>query len=58
MSKRRSIKAAVDGVRASGIEVARFEIKPDGSITIVPGKPEMTETDVNPWDEVLNHGPH
>jgi hypothetical protein len=32
----------------AGIEVARYEVKPDGGITVVPGKPEATEAD-NPW---------
>lgn len=32
----------------AGIEVARYEVKPDGGIIIVPGKPEATEAS-NPW---------
>jgi hypothetical protein len=32
----------------AGIEVARYEIDPDGKIIIVTGKPEATEAD-NPW---------
>jgi hypothetical protein len=35
-------------VRKAGIEVARYEIGPDGKIVVVPGKPEATEVD-NPW---------
>jgi hypothetical protein len=32
----------------AGIEVARYEIDPDGKIVIVTGKPDATEAD-NPW---------
>ena len=35
-------------VSKAGIEVARYEIKPDGSITIVTGKPESAAPD-NSW---------
>jgi hypothetical protein len=32
----------------AGIEVRRYEVKPDGGIMIETGKPEATEAD-NPW---------
>jgi hypothetical protein len=32
----------------AGIEVGRYEVKPDGSIIIVTGKPERVETE-DPW---------
>jgi hypothetical protein len=32
----------------AGIEVTRYEIKPDGSVVIVAGKPEPAEPE-NPW---------
>ena len=44
----RAIKAA----QAAGLEIARIEIDPNGTIKIVPGKPESEQTE-NPWDEVL-----
>jgi hypothetical protein len=31
----------------AGIEVARYEVKPDGTVTVVTGKSEATEA--NPW---------
>jgi hypothetical protein len=31
----------------AGIEVARYEIKPDGTVVVVTGKSEATEP--NPW---------
>jgi len=30
------------------IEVARYEVRPDGTVVIVPGKPAPVEPD-NPW---------
>ena len=32
----------------AGIEIARYEVIPDGKIIIVTGKPEPTDTS-NPW---------
>jgi hypothetical protein len=31
----------------AGIEVARYEVKPDGTVVIITGKSEATES--NPW---------
>ena len=31
----------------AGIDVARYEVKPDGTVAVVTGKPEVSET--NPW---------
>jgi hypothetical protein len=38
----------------AGIEVARYEVAPDGKIIIVPGKPEIAPdvTERNEWDTV------
>jgi hypothetical protein len=36
----------------AGLEVARYEVDPDGKITVVTGKPGDVTTG-NPWDEVL-----
>ena len=40
----------------AGLEVARYEVDPDGKIIVVTGKPGEANTaaDPNPWDEVLN----
>jgi hypothetical protein len=32
----------------AGIEVARYEVKPDGTVVVVTGTPESAEPD-NPW---------
>jgi hypothetical protein len=48
---RRTIKAA----RASGIEIARFEIDRDGRIVVVLGKPVQTVNEneaYNEWNDV------
>jgi hypothetical protein len=60
MSKRRSVKslvkAAIAGVRASGIEVARVEVSQEGRVVVFAGKPgAVTAFDANPWDQVLDH---
>ena len=45
---------AMNAVQAAGLEVARLEVRPDGSIVVVPGKlEEMLHSDTNPWDHVL-----
>ena len=64
MSKRRSIKsivkADVDGVLASGVGVARVDVKAaEVQATIFTGKPgEAVNVDINPWDEVLTDAAH
>ena len=64
MSKRRSIKsivkAVVDGVLASGVGVARVDVKAaEVQATIFTGKPgEAVNVDINPWDEVLTDAAH
>ena len=42
----------------AAIEVARYEVKPDGTVVIVTGKPEASTTNENPWNEVLEHERH
>jgi hypothetical protein len=37
----------------AGIAVARYEVKPDGTIVVVTG--ESSAVDINPWDEVLTN---
>jgi hypothetical protein len=37
------------------VEVARYEVKPDGTVVVVPGKPEKLVFK-NEWDEELFHG--
>jgi hypothetical protein len=45
------IARATRGVRAAGLEVARVEVKKDGSFAVIPGAPTVNETiDRNPWD--------
>ena len=62
MSKRRSVKslvkAAIAGVRASGIEVARVEVATDGKVIVFAGKPGGVTAYENPWDEVLTDAAH
>jgi hypothetical protein len=42
----------------AGLEVSRYELDPDGKISIVIGKPGAETTISNPWDEVLKDGRH
>ncbi len=52
--KKSDVIRAMNAVQAAGLEVARLEVRPDGSIVVVPGKPEeMLHPDANPWDHVL-----
>ena len=61
MSKRRSVKslvkAAVDAVRASGLDAARVELSEEGTkVVVFVGSPDGGVTAyTNPWDEVLGN---
>jgi hypothetical protein len=39
------------------LEVTRYEVKPDGTVVIITGKPEKSVFE-NEWDEELFHGAH
>jgi hypothetical protein len=55
--KQQDVTRAAKGVRAAGYEIDRVVITQDGSIVVVPGKPEMParadQIDENPWDGVV-----
>jgi hypothetical protein len=60
MAKRRSIKskvkAAIDGVRAAGLDVHHVEVSDDEKITVFAGRPDGdVAAYTNPWDEVIGH---
>ena len=46
-SKPPTLAKVIKQAKAAGIEVARYEVKPDGTVAVVTGKPEVSET--NPW---------
>ena len=52
--RQRDLTAAVKAARKAGLEVGRVEIAKDGRISVVVGKAEVSDTAVNPWDEVIN----
>ena len=37
------IRRAIKATQNAGLEVGRIEIKPDGSVSIVPGTPDTTK---------------
>jgi len=43
-----TLVSAAKQARKAGIDVARYEIRPDNTIVIVTGKPESAEAE-NPW---------
>jgi hypothetical protein len=49
--RKRDIRAAVEAVRAAGVEVARVEVDKDG-FSVVVGKPADPKDNVNEWDSV------
>jgi hypothetical protein len=51
--KKNDVVRMIAAVHATGLEVARVEVRPDGLIVVVPGKPEETNGATNPWDKVL-----
>src|SRR5262245_698672 len=46
--RRLSLASVAKQARKAGIEVARYEVKPDGTVVIVNGQPESAEPG-NPW---------
>jgi hypothetical protein len=46
--RRPSLASVAKQASKAGIEVARYEIKPDGSVVVVTGEPESTALE-NPW---------
>jgi hypothetical protein len=43
----------------AAIPVARYEVKPDGTIVIVTSEPSAAATGTDEWDEALDrHGKH
>jgi hypothetical protein len=48
------LRRAVKSVKEAGLEIARVEIAPTGSIIIHAGKPEEEDSG-NPWDKVLGN---
>jgi hypothetical protein len=54
--KLRDVTRACRGVRKAGLEVARVEVAKDGSIIVIPGKPQEATHDANgernEWDDV------
>jgi hypothetical protein len=47
--RRPSLASVAKQARKAGLEVARYEVKPDGSIVIVTAEGELLEAS-NPWD--------
>jgi hypothetical protein len=56
--RRPTLSSVAKQVSQAAIEVARYDVKPDGTISIVPGKPTNDLNQVNPWDAVLPHERH
>lgn len=56
--RQRDAEALVRAVRKGGCEIARVEVRPDGTIVAFTGKPEAIATHQNPWDEVLSREPN
>jgi hypothetical protein len=46
--RRPSLASVAKQASKAGIEAARYEIKPDGSVVVVTGEPESTALE-NPW---------
>ena len=46
--RRPTLASVAKQARTAGIDVARYEMKPDGTVAIITGKPEPAEPE-NPW---------
>jgi len=58
VTKQRKLKPTLVSVakqaEKAGLEVARYEVDPDGKISVVTGKPDITTPETgNEWDSVL-----
>jgi len=57
--KETDLHRAIKTFQKLGLPIARAEIDRDGKIVVVVGEAKSTDentmTNVNPWDEVLNH---
>jgi hypothetical protein len=57
--KETDLRRAIKTFQKLGLPIARAEIDRDGKIVVVAGELKSTDenrmTNVNPWDEVLNH---
>jgi len=52
------VKAAIDGVRAAGLDVHHVEVNADEKVTVFAGKPGddvAAAYTINPWDTVLEN---
>lgn len=51
-----AIKRAVKGMASAGVKVERVEVKPDGTIVILPERQQINgapRLEINEWDDVL-----
>jgi hypothetical protein len=51
-----SLASVAKQVSKAGIEVAKYEVKRDGTIVVVAGRPDSNVEEVNEWD--AEYGPH
>ena len=51
--RRPSLASVARQAERAGIPVAGYEIRPDGTIKIITGKPDDEKPDPNEWDGVL-----
>jgi hypothetical protein len=47
-SRKPTLASVAKQASKAGIEVSRYEVRPDGTVAVVTGKPESTEPE-NPW---------
>jgi hypothetical protein len=57
--RRPTLASVAKQASKAAIPVARYEVKPDGTVVVVPGEPSAAATGSDEWDEALDrHGKH
>ena len=57
--RRPTLTSVAKAASKAAIPVARYEVKPDGTIVIVTSEPSAASTGTDEWDEALDrHGKH
>jgi len=54
--RRPTLASVAKQATKAALDVARYEVKPDGTVVVVTGKPSANNAEANPWDEVLTDG--
>ncbi len=52
-SRKPTLAAVARQAARAAIEVARYDVEPDGKIVVVVGKPEAGQNETDPWERAM-----